>query len=499
MNTTAESTLARARAILKKRAPYMAKTYYGFIPIEQPGIKTMGVSEGMVLVYDPEWVASIPDDEIAAAVFHECMHIVRNHLPRILALPDHALANIAGDLVINPELRDAGWKLPHGVYPEDYGFPRELTLEGYYKLLTQRREQQQQQQGKSGGQGKPSQSKNKSQGQGKQEEDDQGSDGQQGNGGSKNKPGSGKSSGPPAPKKGGERDKGQGQGTGQEPGEGGGTSNPNLPDGRTPGLSHGRCGGCAGSPVSPVEQKLNEEHGRSELEQKNIVKATIDDIQKYAEQHGRGSVPGGLLQVLDAKTEKSEVKWQSKLAHWLKKCFGQVESGGMDFSLARPAKRSFTRGFPRPGLVQYQPEVCFILDTSASMGEKQLLAALAEAVAIMKSLGLEFVWFIQADAGIAQKAHRVSLRDLMGQVKIHGRGGTNFDPALKAATAIRPKLNMIVYFTDGDGHVSFKPPGVEVVWCIVRNHWNKKPPCDWGHAVIIADEGKPKRAPKTAA
>ena len=53
--------------------------------------------------------------------------------------------------------------------------------------------------------------------------------------------------------------------------------------------------------------------------------------------------------------QAAEIAWNAKLRHWLKKCMGIIESGGMDYSLSRPSKRSYSRGFPRPGLVQYQP------------------------------------------------------------------------------------------------------------------------------------------------
>ncbi len=416
---------------------------------------------------------------------------------------DRALANIAADLAINPELRAAGWILPHGVFPEDYGFTEGLVLEEYYKLLENRKKQQQQQKGQ--GKGKPPPGGQKQQG------DGQGDGGQQGGGPpDKNDPasGKGKQKGGQQPSPGkqpggssgqqegqdqqanGQGGQGQSQGQGQQPGNGsGGSGGSQLPDGRTPGIGSGQCGGCTGNP-SPFEQKLNEEHGRSTVDQKRIVKQTLEDIKQHAAQHGRGSVPGGLLQAIDMIDQKSEVAWQRKFAHWLKKCFGIIESGGMDYSLARPSKRSYSRGFPRPGMVQYQPEIAFILDTSGSMGTQQIKDALTEGIAIMKALGIEYVWFLQADTSVAKPAARIRLKDLMGQVQIHGRGGTDFNAALRAVEKLKPKPDLVVYLTDGDGHVTHRPKGMEVVWCIVKNHWNQKPPCDWGHVVIIADEAK---------
>lgn len=505
-----EAKLARARAFIRQKAPYICKTVYGFVPVHVAGIKTMAVSEDMVLIYDGEWMKDVPDHKVAATLFHEAMHIVRDHLPRMLMFPDRDMANAAGDLAINSELRDAGWELPHGIFPEDYGFPKGLTLEEYYKLLEARRKQQQQQQSKAGkGKGSAPQP---TQGQ-KNQSDGQGDDGKQGGGpkdqqanaqGGKRDPqqqqgpqqggGAGKNQGQnPQPQQGGQgqsKDKGQSQ-------DGGGHSH--MPDNSPPGVGRGKCGGCANNPVSPAEKEQNEKNGRSEAEKKVIVQQTLEDIKQHVEAHGRGSVPGSLIQAMEISKKPAEVPWRSKLNHWLRKCFSTIESGGMDYSLALPSKQSYASGFPRPGLVAYQPEVAFIVDTSLSMGEEQLKSALTEAVGIMTALGLEAAWLIQADTTVAAPPKKIRMRDLLGRVKFHGRGGTNFDPALRVAAKLKPKVDLIVYLTDGDGYVTFRPPGITVVWCIVRNHWNRKPPCDWGHTVIVAEEARANvRLPRSA-
>lgn len=506
LRSDAEVKLAKGRAIVGKKAPYIVKTVYAFIPMMVPELKTMGVSKGFVLIVDPVWLLSLEDKHVAAALFHEAMHVVREHLPRIEKLPDKDMANAAGDLVINPEMRDAGWELPHGIFPEDYGFPTGLILEEYYKLLEQRKKQQQQQQSKSGGggKGKPQQKQQDGQGTGGQQGGGQKSQkdqqqqpnganaqgGQQQGQGQPQQGGSGGKQGQQQQPGAGNQNAAQGQGQSQGQGQGGGGGDPNLPNGTSPGIGSGCCGGIAGRQVSPLEQQLNEENGRSEIEQKRIVKQTLEDIKQHAAQHGRGSVPGSLLQAIDVAEKKSTIRWQAKLMHWLKKCFGALEAGGMDYSLAQLSKQSYALGFPRPGLVQFQPEVAFVLDTSASMGTEQIVEALIESIGIMMALGIDTVWFIQADTRVATKPKRVRLRDLKGRVKIHGRGGTNFDHALRTVEKLKPKPDLCVYFTDGDGHVSYKPKGMEVVWCVVRNHWNQKPPCNWGHTVIIAEEAK---------
>lgn len=497
MSTEAETKLARARAMIRARAPYIMTTIYGLIPTWVPGLKTLGVSRGMVLAIDPDWFETIQDKHAAGALVHEAFHIINLHPERMDKFPDRELANIAGDLWINQIIRAAGWELPHGVYPEDFGFPEGLILEEYYQLLVKRKQAaQKQQQNKQKGPGQPQQG--------------QGAGGQAGGGPKDQKQqgqGAGAAGAPQQPGQGqqahGQGQQGQGSGNapgqGQQPAQGqGGSGSSNLPAGKELGVCAGRCGGAGGNPM-PFEKKLDEESGRSDADQARIVKQTVEEIRQHAAQHGRGSVPASLLQDLEIAHQQAEVRWQDECAHFMKKCAGRVEAGGMDYSLARPSKRSHARGFPRPGLVQYLPELCFILDTSASMGDKQIIDAATEAVGIFKALGIDSAWFLQADAHVAKTAKRVRMRDLLGSLKIHGRGGTNFDPALKAASKLKPRPDIIVYLTDGDGHVTYRPKGIEVIWCVVRNHWNREPPCDWGHTVIIADKAKDPitRTPRT--
>ena len=460
----AESKLAVARAIIKKKAPYLAPTIYGFIPQVVEGMGTMGVTKGMVLYYDPTWLAGCTDEDIAGALVHEAQHHVRDHIARSEGMTNKNIANIALDEAINPHLRDAGWTLPHAVYPEDFGHPPDLTAEEYYELHMQAQQQSPKpsQQPKKNGPPQPGDKKGSGQG----------------------APQSGKQPGPPPPQ--GDTGKGPG-GQGGENGQGDGE--------KSPGCGSGRCGGIAGNPMKDLEDKLDNEMGRSTAEQKAIQKQTMQEIKAHVAAHGRGSVPADLLQAVDMHAqEKSKIRWQDELRHAIKKASGRIEAGGMDFSLARPSKRSPARGFPRPGLVQYLPEVAFILDTSGSMGDRQIIDAIRQAVAIVKSLGIDSAWFLQADAAVAAKPKRIRIRDLMGNLKVHGRGGTRFDPALISVEKLKPRPDLVIYLTDGDGHVTHRPKGMEVIWCIVHSHWNRAPDVPWGRVVIIEADGKKKVA-----
>lgn len=434
----AEENLALARMIVAKKAPYLCPTIYGLIPHPEPGFGSIAVTEGMVMIYDPLEISKWSSEDLAGGLVHEARHHIGNHMARGEGMLDKDTANIAMDMTINPNLFEAGWTLPFFVIPSQQGLPDGLSLEEYYELLMEKK-QQQQSEGK---------------GQSKKSSPEEGD--------------------PPPP----------------------GGENKQEPPGKeepAPGCGSGRCGGIASNPgQEELEKRLDAKYGRSAADVKEIAEHTLSDLQKYAEAHGRGSVPGDLLKEAEAGRKKKTIPWQQEISHLLKRASGRVESGGMDFSLARPSKRSPSRGFPRPGMVSYVPVVAFVLDTSGSMGAPQILMSFKQCIAIFISLGIEAAYLLQADAGVSDIT-KIRMKDLLKKVKIRGGGGTHFDPALRAVAKLKPRPDIVVYLTDGDGGVTYRPKGIEVVWCIVPGHFNKKPDVPWGHAVFIGADGKKRR------
>jgi predicted metal-dependent peptidase len=454
---SAEEKLGISRLIITEKGPYFMSMVLSLVPHPVPGLKTMGVTKGLVMIYDPEWTAKLSDEEVAGVLVHEAMHSLKNHLERMEPLMNRPLANIAADMTINPDLLAAKWVLPKGVQlPSRYGFQDGLLLEEYYDLLLQKAEEAKSKAG----------SKKEDKGKGTISSDSKGEGGKD-----------------PSEEA---EDDGAGGGEGGEEGEGdeAGSDGSGSKGESKPGPANGHCGGIAGNPIDPeLEDQVDRQHGRSPEEINATVQQTLHEIEQYIATHGRGSVPGCLVEELKVLRKKSEVPWQRMLSHWIRKSFGRVSSGAIDFSLARLSKRSYSRGMPRPSLVQYTPEVAFIIDTSGSMGAPQILAGIRESIAVFTSLGLDYAWLLQVDADL-HETKRIRLRDLMGAIQIKGRGGTNFDPGLQAAELLKPKPEILLYLTDGDGYVTHKPKGMEVIWVITRSHWNRAP-TDWGHVVYV--------------
>jgi predicted metal-dependent peptidase len=131
--------LAVGRLIVREKAPYVTAALLGLVPIEMKGLGTVGVTQNGLLLWDPDAVAQWSVEEVAAALFHEVWHVLRDHHERGKAIgAEHRLFNVAGDAEINDDLRAGGWKLPMGdkiIYPETIGAEEGLTAEEYYRHL----------------------------------------------------------------------------------------------------------------------------------------------------------------------------------------------------------------------------------------------------------------------------------------------------------------------------------------------------------------------------
>ena len=456
--------LALGRGIVKKRAPYIATTLYGLIPqpVWDPRV-TIGVSPGMVLYFNPEWILNDPElqgsggeEVMAGCLYHECWHPLHG-FKRIQDLAERGmrkglpesqaqmLANIADDLSINFAARSAGWKLPSWVcYPEKFGLQGGLLMEEYWKKLIDQADQIPQLQSAGDGEG----------------EGDSSNDGD----------GPGQSEG--------EGSKGKGKGSKKKkPG----------PNDWKAGPCSGQCGGGAGNQfIKDLEQKLDAEMGRTQADKDRIQRTTVDDMRSH-EARGRGSITGFREEDFKFLKQKPLVRWERQFRHILTLCTGNIVPGDEDYTMSRPDKNSSLLGIYLPGTIDIEPEVAFIRDTSGSMGAKQLNAANNEIIHAMKALGLDHIWLLDADTEVKGKPRRVGIRDIP-KLTVRGRGGTSFVEPLASVKKLFPRPDVVVYLTDGDGYAPDKKPReFEVIWCIVPSSWRQKP-AEWGHLVYCSND-----------
>ena len=158
-----------------------------------------------------------------------------------------------------------------------------------------------------------------------------------------------------------------------------------------------------------------------------------------------GNVPAGLLrwaeEILDPK-----VNWRRVLAAELRRAVAEV-SGAVDYSYRRPSRRAAVAGnVVLPALRRPVPDVAVVCDTSGSMTEDLLAAALAEVEGLMRALGMaRQVRVLACDTAVGAAQRVNSAR----QVQLVGGGGTNMGTGIAAAVALRPRPAITVVLTDG--------------------------------------------------
>jgi predicted metal-dependent peptidase len=110
-----------------------------------------------------------------------------------------------------------------------------------------------------------------------------------------------------------------------------------------------------------------------------------------------------------------------------------------------------------------QVEVAVVVDTSGSMGRKEMEAALAELDGILRSVRGE-VRVVSCDAEV-QKAGKVT-RAADAAKLLKGGGGTDFVPAFDHLVRHRPGVTIVV--TDGHGPApDDEPRWTDTVWLLV--------------------------------
>lgn len=427
------STLTKARAYVAKHAPYFSHTLYAMMPTPVENLTALvggplAVTAKLVLLYDPAWIAQEKYTVVAFGLAHEILHDQLRHIARGQAYLDKARFNRAGDLFIN------GLQKKQTRSDKSKGTSASVPLWDVpdWVLLPE----------KYGfPEGKTADEYYRLLEQYEKEDPD----------------------------------KKQGK----------------CSDGdKKPGVGCGKCGGIAGNPLSKeLEAKYDATKGRSEMECKNIARVTAGAMKKYMEGEGRDNSPGDWSTLFEMSEEVYQVPWGTELANVMRTDVNRIRSGGHDYSMRRPSPRSYLRGWPLPGLVGYEPEIAFVIDSSGSMGREQIGSALRVCADVMRQTGIQSAWFMEADAAAQRHPIRVTANDLMS-IELKGGGGTDFTPALEYMQEFRPKVSLVLYMTDGDGAApAEEPEEFSVVWCVVPSPYGRVPAA-WGKLIVMDDHAE---------
>ena len=153
----------------------------------------------------------------------------------------------------------------------------------------------------------------------------------------------------------------------------------------------------------------------------------------------------------------------------------------MDYTYSRPSRRTVP-GIVKPSMRGPSLRVSIVVDTSGSMSQADLDAAMGEVNGVLHAGGVarEHIRLLSCDAA-ATTAQRVRSATT---VRLTGGGGTDMRIGITAAEATRPEPHIIVVLTDGDTPWPESPTRARLV-CAVISH---RPPTgtpEWATTVHV--------------
>lgn len=369
-------------------------------------LAAVGVEKtGITLYYNPVNVGKLSYEQLVYTLCHEIMHVVFKHQQRSGGTVTER-DNIAADLAVNSLLGKIDMPL---LFPGEGAFkdlPGGKSYEWYYMNLPKNTG--------TGGKcpyrkGKPTPGDSKKTG-----KDGNGSKGGKGAGTGKS-PGSGKGEG-----------QGQGQGSGADDGQ-------CSCDG-SGGCGRGR-GNCGGYPEGGHDGHSGHKI-RQGKPQDTCADAHWDKAVREAYQEAKriGNLPGELQSAIEDML-KPRINWRVRL----RKFTGHFTQMG-----TKPSCKRMNRRVPLFGIVpgqvsKYVAKMLYAIDTSGSMGQKEVNAAVRE----MKALPVPYT-MVECDTRIANVTVMSRWKRFSGSIR--GGGGTDFRPVFQYAK--KHNFNGIIFVTD---------------------------------------------------
>jgi predicted metal-dependent peptidase len=426
--------LKQARARLMLSQPFYGSAATNLRLRENETCRTAW-TDGRSLGFKPSYIDRLPLPICETLVAHEVLHNILLHPFRMRGL-DHETANEAADYAINGILKRAGFPLKDSwLFDEELSAPG-MSMESVYVILRKRKQST----GK--GKGRP-----------------------------QDEPGTG----------------GTGSGTGPdqkdkpEPG--------NEPQGGTPQDKQGNVDPAGQGkeqeqgPIQPweegeVRECPAEDGGEMSEAERTQAEASwkINGQRALAAGRAAGKVPAELARAItDAVVTKRDI--EEILRDFI------IKTLGGDYTYERPNKRHIIHDLYLPSIrVDIIPEIVMVMDTSGSIGRKELsyFAAKLNSVLAEYDTTVHIVWCDTAchDGGTYER------QDMPIKLEPKGGGGTDFRPPFKWVVDKGIDPACLIYLTDGECNSFPDEPDFPVLWAI----YGRERTVPWGEVVMITPE-----------
>ena len=424
INQKAHDRLIKSRSKLMKGHVGMASMllHLDLIEVSSSQCGTMA-TDGKRIIYNPDFVLEVEEDELRSVLIHEALHVVYEH-PLRRGKRHPKVWNISCDYAINGLLiYDLGMELPEGgLWSREY---QGKSSEAIYSELMKSEESL-------------------------QEAIDSMGEGNEGNseteGGQDEQSNTGKYFAPSDVK------------TGEQVGEIDLDSIP-MPTGEVWDAQD------EGKPLS--DSAITELKGEIQR-----AVSLADKLEKAMSTEGTSSMSNRIDQLKDVK-----VNWKDELNDFLQ------SSVANENSWARLNRRHSWRGINLPSKAKSPQggELAVAIDMSGSVSQYELNMFATEIQAMAEDCGLEKIRVCYCDTTVRKNEqgewwdiYELDQGDEL-VLRARGGGGTRFDPPFNLFNDYSDDVEDVqafIYFTDGWGDVSADvEPSVPVIWCVTEESY----------------------------
>lgn len=194
------------------------------------------------------------------------------------------------------------------------------------------------------------------------------------------------------------------------------------------------------------------QQGRSQAEWDTAVAGAI------ATAKSQGKLPAALERLLGEVLDPV-IPWQEHI-----RSFFARKVGNSAYNWRKPDKRMIQRDIFTPARSGFGcGDVIVAVDTSGSIGQKEIDLFFGEVRGILEDVKPMKLWLVWCDAQVHRVDELDSGADLAG-LKPVGGGGTDFRPVFDWAEQSNVRADAIVYFTDMMGTFPDHAPETPVIW-----------------------------------
>jgi predicted metal-dependent peptidase len=243
------------------------------------------------------------------------------------------------------------------------------------------------------------------------------------------------------------------------------------------------CGSGAGDPRADWELAADD----AQAPAVNVAEAIMtrrrvaEAVRDFAVSRGRGTLPAGLRRWAEQTLSEPTIPWQRVLASAVRRAIAHA-AGCCDYSYCRPGRRRVPR-VVTPAMRRPLVTVSVVVDTSGSMGQAALEAALAEIRGVVRAAGIgsRRVLVLACDAEVGARTRVRRAED----VQLVGGGGTDMRVGIAAAESSQPRPDVVVVLTDGQTPWPDQPTRARLVLAILGDQRVLELAPAWATRVLV--------------